>query len=179
MPYSYRSDVRLSLTLKQLESFALSHATHGAYTSGAKAFLNFTAMYNLPKLPVGLPICNEEVLRYFVGHCVVYLHLAYSTVKLYLSAIRHLYISHGLSNPLFHPVTGEPLHQLTLLCRGIKKAQPKSTITIRQPMTLLHLNWGQLNSLNVATRKGLHFAHFAYGLSPNYPVISDFILFIW
>jgi hypothetical protein len=106
-------------------------------------------LHNVPKSELGLPVCDETLLRYFVVHCSENLGLSYVTIKSYLSAVRNLYVSRGLGNPLVHPISGEPLHQLALLCRGLKKSQPLSK-NLRQPFTGV-----MLLKLSMCLRNGL------------------------
>lgn len=63
-------------------------------------------------------------------------HLAqaveYTTVRAYLSAVRHLHISQGLANPM------ENAHQLELVLKGVKRGKPKGRDR-RLPITPLIL----------------------------------------
>jgi hypothetical protein len=119
------------------------------YSSGSQAFMVFINLHNVPKSELGLPVCDETLLRYFVVHCSEHLGLSYVTIKSYLSAVRNLCVSRGLGNPLVHPISGEPLHQLALLCRGLKKSQPLSK-NLRQPFTGV-----MLLKLSMCLRNGL------------------------
>jgi hypothetical protein len=134
MSSAFQDNVRLNVALAHYESCALSPATKAVYMSGARAFLTFANMYNLQKGDAGLPRCDENLLRYFVCHCAENFHLSYVTIKSYLSSVRNLYIVNGLPNPLVHPVTGEPLHRLALLCRGIKKSHSPAANS-RKPLS--------------------------------------------
>ena len=53
---------------------------------------------------------------------------AHSTIKSYLSAVRHLHVIHGLGNPLKDTL------RLDLILRGVQRAKPKGTRT-RLPVT--------------------------------------------
>ena len=106
MLYPYKYNVRLNTAIRY-ESYALSPATQSVYASGSKVFMAFVNLHHLPKQESGLPSCDETLLRYFVAHCSENLGLSYSTIKSYLSAIRNLYVSRGLPNPLVNPVTAE------------------------------------------------------------------------
>lgn len=120
-------------------SRALSKSTIATYNSGAKTFLSFSAMYNIPKMPPSnLPICTEEVLMYFVSHCISNLKLSYVSVKSYLAGVRNLYITNGLGNPLAQP-SGISLFRLELLLRGYKKSCGQRR-PLRSPVTgnMLH-----------------------------------------
>lgn len=149
MLHPYQYNVRLNEAISRYERRALSPATQNVYSSGSRAFMVFINLHNLQKSELGLPACHQTLLRYFVVHCSENLGLSYVTIKSYLSAVRNLYVSKGLSNPLVHPVSGEPLHQLALLCRGLKKSQSSSN-NVRQPFTGL-----MLFKLSICLRNGL------------------------
>ena len=87
---------------------------------------------------------NEELLIYFVTHCTVNLHLAYSTIKLYLAGIRNHYIQNSLGDPL--KPGDSPLLKLQLILRGIRKDQIKLSRP-RLPITA-DILWQMYNSLN-------------------------------
>ena len=130
MPTAVPHNARLR---DRLLHHALSDSTHASYNSGAKAYLLFISLSHIPKGPLGLPICSENLLIDFVCHCSGISHLTYSTIKSYLSGIRHLYIVKGYPNPLV-TIFGEPLHRLQLVLRGIQKSYSKSSL--RQPVTI-------------------------------------------
>ena len=121
-------------------SQALAKSTQSSYAHGAKVFRTFAAMCGVPKLVNNpeLPFCDEEVLCYFVSHCVSHLHLSYPTIKLYLAGIRNMYIHWGGTNPLVH-VSGRPLYKLEMLLRGVKKTQAQAR-PLRDPITVNILN---------------------------------------
>ena len=78
-------------------------------------------MHNLAKFPdTNLPICNGDILEYFVCHCTSNLKLCYTTIKSYLAGIRNCYIKAGYNNPLCNS-QGETCPRLELLLRGVKK----------------------------------------------------------
>ena len=101
---------------------ALSTNTHSAYSSGVRAFLTFCAMFGIPNIAPNFPICSEDVFLYFIAHCEQNLKLQFSTIKLYLSAVRFHYVSNGLGNP-FSDHSGATSPRLALVLKGIKKSQ--------------------------------------------------------
>lgn len=104
------------------------------YATGMRAFLTFTTMHNIPKINTSMiPLCNEEILKFFVAHCHANLHITSTTIKSYLAGVRNHYITHGLGNPLCTN-EGEPYHQLELIIRGIKKTEVPRRVS-RQPVT--------------------------------------------
>ena len=80
-----------------------------------------------------LPTVNEDILIYFVTHCAKNLNLAHGTIKTYLCGIRNMYIQAGYHNPML-ATSGQPLFQLSLVLRGIKKSQTQTT-NPRMPIT--------------------------------------------
>ena len=80
-----------------------------------------------------LPTVNEDILIYFVTHCAKKLNLAHGTIKTYLCGIRNMYIQAGYHNPML-ATSGQPLFQLSLVLRGIKKSQTQTT-NPRMPIT--------------------------------------------
>jgi hypothetical protein len=90
-------------------------------------------MHNICGFETALPVISEQLLMFFVTHCVVNLGLAYSTIKLYLAGIRNLYVTQGLPNPLVNAL-GQPLLQLGQVLRGIKKSQVNN-VRPRLPIT--------------------------------------------
>ena len=94
----------------------------------------FASMHNLAKFPdTNLPICNGDILEYFVCHCTSNLKLCYTTIKSYLAGIRNCYIKAGYNNPLCNS-QGETCPRLELLLRGVKKEFSNPTNT-RLPIT--------------------------------------------
>lgn len=83
---------------------------------------------------LGLPIFPDELtLIYYVSYCFDQLNLRYTTIKLYLSGLRHFCILDKGIDP-FIQNNGNPLIQLPLYLRSIKRLQtplPKK----RKPIT--------------------------------------------
>ena len=69
MSHPYQCNVRLSEAINRYELCALSPATQSVYSAGAKAFMSFVTLQHLPKPVFGLPVSNQNLLRYFVVHC--------------------------------------------------------------------------------------------------------------
>ena len=87
----------------------LAEYTRKSYQSGIKHFLAFCTKYNLIATPV------SESTRLLFMASLGKEGLSYKTIKLYLSAVRHLHVSYGL---LFN---SSP--RILLLLRGIHRSQ--------------------------------------------------------
>ena len=102
---------------KSLQSYylqGLAKSTQRTYTSAKSRFIAFcTQVYTSP-----LPLF-ESVLCFYVSHLADEV-LAHTTIKSYLSACRHLHISHGYSEPCI----GDMPH-LAQVMKGIKSSQAK------------------------------------------------------
>ncbi len=112
--------VHLDSALQHFKHHGLNESTRKSYSVGAKQFLLFNSMHNIPKSYQGLPIISEPMLMYFVTHCAHELKLSYACIKVYLFGIRNMYIENGEPNPLCTPNGGQ-LPQLDLVLKGIKK----------------------------------------------------------
>ena len=91
----------------------LAPSTLRSYKSGKDRYTNFCSQASIIPLPV-----SESKLCLFVSH-IAKKGLKHQTIKCYLSAIRHLQISNGFSDPF----AGDPLPRLDYVMRGIKKHQ--------------------------------------------------------
>ena len=104
---------------------ALSQNTKKSYSSGMRQFYSFCSQTGLtPTFPI-----NEDILITF-SVCMAR-SVQHSTIKNYLSAIKHYHSSHGYQLNLF-------LH-LQLILRGIKRRQGDNSKT-RRPIILHILN---------------------------------------
>lgn len=99
---------------------------------------------NCIPLSKDLPLINEDLLVYYVSHCAACLRLSHSTIKLYLCAIRSMYVSRRGQNPLLQS-TGLPLYRLQNVLRGIRKSQSGHGPRLRLPITAAILS--QLHQL--------------------------------
>ncbi len=92
-----------------------------AYHTAQKSFGSFCASLGIPAVPA-----SEHLLLLYVAHLSQ--HVCHATVRSYLSAIRHLHLSHGFQDPL------KQSGQLELALKGLKRRKPR-TADSRLPIT--------------------------------------------
>ena len=103
----------------------LADSTKKTYQAGKKKFIQFCHLYAITNpLPV-----SQSLLCCYISY-LAKSGLAYSTIKTYLSAIRHLQISAGLPAP---EVTSMP--KLSLVERGIRRLKSSEPGRTRLPIT--------------------------------------------
>ena len=110
--------------IQRLFHAGLAGSTQRVYTSGKKKYLEFCCRFGVSPVPV-----TEQSLIGFVASMVEQ-GLKHSTIKSYLSAVRHLQISVGGGDPR---VGSMP--QLELIVRGTKKEQAGHPKRTRLPIT--------------------------------------------
>ena len=105
----------------------VANSTTKTYSSAQQIFTEFCARLQFTPLPV-----SEEILILFVAELTQ--TRPHSTIKSYLSAVRHLHVVRGLGNPLRDTV------RLDLILRGVQRSKPKGTCP-RLPITpqILHI----------------------------------------
>ena len=120
---------------------ALAHNTRKTYSSGVRQFYAFCSSMNIiPKLPV-----DEDTLINF--SVLMARSVQHSTIKNYLSAVKHYHSTHGYELPLADCL------RLQLVLRGIKRSQGIHC-KIRRPITLQLLNlFYHLLNINSTTNK--------------------------
>ena len=106
--------LRLESEAERLLRHGLANSTTKTYSSAQQIFLEFCARLQFSPLPA-----SEETLILFVAELAQ--SRAHSTIKSYLSAVRHLQVIHGLGNPLKGTL------RLELVLRGIQRTRPKCT----------------------------------------------------
>ena len=102
---------------KSLQSYylqGLAKSTQRTYTSAKSRFIAFCTQACTSPLPL-----SESVLCFYVSHLADE-GLAHTTIKSYLSACRHLHISHGYSEPCIGDMP-----RLAQVMKGIKASQAK------------------------------------------------------
>ena len=92
----------------------LAPSTRPVYHS-AQQFVNFCRQDGHANVDGSIPPANEETLMRFAS--LLADNLNYSSIKVYLSAVRSLHIDHGLPDPLVNYL------RLQRLLRGIKQVQ--------------------------------------------------------
>lgn len=133
MPTAFRDNVGLQQTVKYLWTKSVSPHTQGVYHSGLKAFCRFLHMNNINWPHWQFPPISEDILIFFVAHCVQVLQLQYSTTKIYLCGIRYFCVVHTGYNPMVS-VQGYPLPRLASFLNGVKKSQKINNVS-RLPIT--------------------------------------------
>ncbi|XP_062583346.1 uncharacterized protein LOC134245102 [Saccostrea cucullata] len=123
----------LQAVVNKLWDRAIGDKTRRQYQIGFQNFLRFVTLMNLTSYN-GLPIVCEKVFIQYVSYCHSELQLSYSTIKLYLSGIRYIYLRMGGFNPL--ESNGKPLQGLQTILSGIKKSQCNRDKRIRLPITI-------------------------------------------
>lgn len=131
---------------------ALAPSSQRTYGSAQNRYLRFCSTLSLQPLPV-----SEHQLCQFAAHPADE-NISHSTIKSYLSAVRHLQIASDLPDP---SIASMP--KLEGVMKGIKSLQSKSHTNIRTrlpitPTILLHIHklWEQQN-------KDKDYTHYAVG----------------
>ena len=84
-----------------------------AYHTAQKSFGSFCASLGILAVPA-----SEHLLLLYAAHLSQ--HVCHATVRSYLSAIRHLHLSHGFQDPL------KQSGQLELALKGLKQRKPRT-----------------------------------------------------
>ena len=100
---------------------SLASSSRRSYTSAQRQYVQFCELLNFIPLPA-----TERQLVLFVAQLAQ--RLSHSTVRSYLSAIRHMQITEGLGDPLNNAL------RLQLAMKGLKRKKPKSG-DVRLPIT--------------------------------------------
>ena len=108
-----------------------------AYASGKRKYLSFCAQFHYKPLPV-----EESTLLHFVAF-LFSSSLNYSSIRLYLCAVRHLQIMGNLPDPA---LTAFP--KLNYALRGLRREGPRLHTCPRLPITpellrKIHQVWSQ------------------------------------
>jgi len=105
----------------------LAPSTVATYSAGKRKYILFCTTTKISPMP-----SSESTLILFVTHLAA-ANISHTTIKVYLSAIRHMHIIAGLHNSFNEQLTP----RLQLVIRGIKKSQALTTPQrVRLPITL-------------------------------------------
>ena len=113
----------------------MAQSTLSSYESGKKRYLAFCSSYHLSPLP----LCESTLCRFVSS---LYLSsLSYQTIRIYLSALRHLQITNGLPDPSF-----SSLPRLMYALRGVRRSSASQPRLNRLPVTpellrAIHHRW--------------------------------------
>ena len=104
-----------------------SPSTWNNYSAGQKHYLTFCAKAQRKELPT-----SESTLMLFVSH-LADTGLTHSTIKVYLSSVRHLHVTQGQHSQFSKQLTP----RLQQVLKGIKNVQAATTHPrVRRPITL-------------------------------------------
>ena len=104
---------------------ALADSTKKSYKSAKRRYHSFCTVHNINPLPV----CEQSLSRYAAS--LANEGLAHTSIKCYMSAVRHLHIEEGWGDPKLNCMP-----KLELVMRGIKRVQGrKHKPSPRQPIT--------------------------------------------
>ena len=112
---------RLEGVAKNLITDSLVPSSCRAYRAGQSEFIKLCHRLSVTPLPA-----QEPLLILFVAHLSLW--LAHSSVRLYLSAVRHMHIAQGFGNPLAGTL------RLQLALKGVKRSKPREKDS-RLPVT--------------------------------------------
>ena len=93
-------NVELKQSVDDLWTHAIASNTRALYNTGYSHFERFLLLNGANISLHKFPPVTEDILIYFVAHCFKVLLLKYTTIKLYLCGIRHVYLKSGYRNPL-------------------------------------------------------------------------------
>ena len=119
--------------IDKLWDISINRSARTVYEAGFRAFYRFSSMYPSGYLSHTHPAISEDILIYFVAHCVSSLHLKYSTIKTYLAGNRFAYIKAGFQDPCCFP-NGQPFLSLQAILKAVKKSQD-NIVKPRLPIT--------------------------------------------
>ena len=102
---------------KKLMHTGLAKSSRTTYAAGQRRYLHFCRGVRIKPIPT-----SECALMLFITHLAV-ANVSYGTIKVYLSAVRHLHICRGLHNHYSQQLTP----RLFLILRAIRKRQADSS----------------------------------------------------
>ena len=121
MPPTLGSNDALNETLQTLIRNTITPATRASYDAGFDAYSRFLLLNNVTWNANAMPPINEDILIYFVAHCLRILSLRICTIQLYLCGIRYHYLWRGLNPSITN--CGHPLPRLAAVIKSAKKTQ--------------------------------------------------------
>ena len=101
--------------MKMYYSSGMSPTTHRSYSTGLKQYIHFCSQASLPAIPA-----SEHTLLLFVTHLATQ-NLSYSTIKVYMSAVRSAHVTTGNHTDFDSQLTP----RLDRLLKGIRKEVSK------------------------------------------------------
>lgn len=146
---------------------ALAPTTRKTYSSGYESYLEFCTLSGLFPTPPIFRVPSEDILMQFASYLAFHKRLKYSTVKLYLAAVRHACLALSPHDP-FIDMTGSRLPRLSLILRGIKRSDGPSNRT-RRPIDLPILH----DICNYVK------THLPFGIYDSYMLLVAFTFAFW
>ena len=118
---------QLRISACQFFEAGLASNTRTTYAAGIRRYTNFCRATKLRTLPA-----SESTLILFVTHLATS-NISQATIKVYLSAVRHVHVLQGLHNVFSQQLTP----RLQIILKGIKKNQAIShPPRVRLPITI-------------------------------------------
>lgn len=115
--------MELKQSVDELWTHAIASKTRAMYNTGYSHFGRFLLLHGVNINIHKFPPVTEDILIYVVAHCFKVLQLKYTTIKLYLCGIRHVYLKSVYRNPLETSIGGL-LPRLTMI---LNSAYTRST----------------------------------------------------
>ena len=115
----------LEATVQKFYTCGIAKSTDRTYTSAKKRFLKFCLTYNITPFPA-----SETTLCLFVSYLAEE-GLRYQSIRAYLSALRHLYISQGQPDPF----TENRFPRLQYVLKGVHRCEGPAEPRGRLPIT--------------------------------------------
>ena len=144
---SLRNNVRLAKAKRNYLDTALCQRTTASYNTGVNAFSIFCVLHDVDFIKADW-VGSEDTMVYFVCYLADTKMLAHSTIKSYLAGVRNYCIKNSLEYP-FVRYNGQPMLQLKLVLRGIKKSRTPKAL-LRLPVTAdIMLRFFELLNSNV------------------------------
>ena len=130
---------QLDISVQSYLGNALALSSQRCYRSAVNSYLHFCTQFQAPS-PFPL---SEPYLCRFVSFLASVRGVAYTTIQVYLSGLRHAQIVLGLPDPAF-----SSLPRLDLVLRGIRRAAGNNPRRVRLPITprilaLLYQSWSR------------------------------------
>lgn len=97
-----------------LQHHGIAPSTRATYQHGWSQFCQFCNRHHFASLPAS----ENTTIRFVAAHSLL---CSYSTLKVYIAAIRHFHLEFGFSNPLIS------CDRLAIVLRGVQRTQSKKS----------------------------------------------------
>ena len=136
MPSNLQSNVALKPTVSDLWQSVLSARTYQTYNVGYVTYTSLLASNGVIWIDKRMPPISEDILIYFVAHCLKNLKLLHTTIKLYLCGIRFHYVKSNCEHP-FDSAHESTILRLNIIMRAVKRIQGEHIYTPSKGFLLL------------------------------------------